>query len=176
MSAVARLAPQGAQRWMLDVQVQGEEEEEEEEGEEEVKRERGTERQAGQRRRWREGREDGDGGLEVQFCVFGIALVSFVNRGEAEKGGLGGEEATTYTTNNPPAPPTIAHQIPRAGRHFARDEMSRFAQYVPFPPRRLARSSGLIGVAAFVLAPESLLHEAGAVLQQIGADLTACAR
>ncbi len=91
MSAVARLAPQGAQRWMLDVQLQGEEEEEREEEGEEVRRGRGTERQAGQRRRWREGREDGEGGLEVQFCVFGIASVSFVDGGEAEKGGGWGE-------------------------------------------------------------------------------------
>lgn len=59
MSAVARLAPQGAQRWMLVVQAQGEE----------VRRERGAERQEGQRRRWREGRDEGGGGLDVQFCA-----------------------------------------------------------------------------------------------------------
>lgn len=62
MSAVARLAPQGAQRWMLVVQAQGEEAEE-------VRRERGPERQEGQRRRWREGRDEGGGGLDVQFCT-----------------------------------------------------------------------------------------------------------
>lgn len=62
MSAVARLAPQGAQRWMLVVQEQGE-------GLEEVRREREAERQVGQRRRWREGRCAGDGGLDVQFYV-----------------------------------------------------------------------------------------------------------
>lgn len=48
---------------MLFVQVQGE-------GlgpEEERRRESGAERQAGQRRRWREGRDEGGGGLEVQF-------------------------------------------------------------------------------------------------------------
>ncbi len=58
MSAVARVAPQGAQRWMLRGQAQGEEE---------GRMESGAERQAGQRRRWREGREEGGGGLEVQF-------------------------------------------------------------------------------------------------------------
>ena len=31
--------------------------------------ESGTERQAGQRRRWRDGRDERDGGLQVQFCV-----------------------------------------------------------------------------------------------------------
>lgn len=70
MSAVARPAPQGPQRWMLDVQVQGEE------VEEEVRRESGAERQVGQRRRWREGRCEGGGGLHVQFCVcFGGQLL-----------------------------------------------------------------------------------------------------
>lgn len=71
MSAVARLAPQGAQRWMLVVQVQGEELEE-------ARRESGAERQVGQRRRWREGRCEWGGGLDVQFCVreFLISLCS----------------------------------------------------------------------------------------------------
>lgn len=64
MSAVARLAPQGAQRWMLDGQAQGEELEFEA-----VRRESGAERQAEQRRRWREGRDEGGGGLHVQFCT-----------------------------------------------------------------------------------------------------------
>ena len=62
MSAVAREAPHGAQRWMLVVQLQGE-------GVDEVRREAGAERQAGQRRRWREGRDEGGGGLDVQFCT-----------------------------------------------------------------------------------------------------------
>ena len=30
---------------------------------------RGAERQAGQRRRWRDGRDEEDGGLQVQFCM-----------------------------------------------------------------------------------------------------------
>lgn len=62
MSAVARLAPQGAQRWMQVEQVQGEESDGD-------NRERGAERQAGQRRRWREGRDEGGGGFDVQFYV-----------------------------------------------------------------------------------------------------------
>ena len=33
-----------------------------------VRAERGTERQVGHRRRWREGRCEGEGGLSVQFC------------------------------------------------------------------------------------------------------------
>lgn len=61
MSAVAREAPQGAQRWMQVGQVQGCRLEG-------ARRESGAERQVGQRRRWREGRDDGGGGLEVQFC------------------------------------------------------------------------------------------------------------
>ena len=80
---------------------------------------------------------------------------------------------STYTANNPTAPPTVADQIPRTSRHFAGDQMSRFACYVPFLPRLLA--FGRLVVAEFILAAERLLHEAGAVLQQVGADLTACA-
>lgn len=67
MSAVAREAPQGAQRCMQVVQVQGE-------GEGWTRRERGAERQVGQRRRWREGRDDRGGGFDVQFCGWFVSL------------------------------------------------------------------------------------------------------
>ena len=96
-----------------------------------AKQERGTERQAVQRRRWREGRCEVEGGLRVQFCILRRCEVSgrcesvtllFVSR-QPEMG--------TYTTDDAPAASTIADQIPSAGRHLARDQVSRFAQYVP---------------------------------------------
>lgn len=49
--------------------------------------------------------------------------------------------------------------------------MARFAEYVPFLPRLLA--GGRLGVADLILAAERLLHEAIAVLQEVGADLAA---
>ena len=107
VSAVAREAPQGAQRWMLVVQVQGDELEE-------VRRERGAERQVGQRRRWREGRCEGGGGLDVQFYlhVDGQLWAGPMKRRLRRDGGR--KEGRTYTTDNPSTPPTIADQIPRA--------------------------------------------------------------
>lgn len=52
--------------------------------------------------------------------------------------------------------------------------MPCFAQYVPFLPRLLV--FGRLGIAALILAAERLLHEAVAVLQQVGADLAAGTR
>ena len=77
----------------------------------------------------------------------------------------------TYATDDPPAPPALADEIPRARGHFSGDEMSGFASNVPFLPWLLV--PGGFGVAALVLAAERLLHEAGAVLQEVGADLAA---
>ena len=45
---------------------------------------------------------------------------------------------------------------------------------MPFLPRLLAVDG--LDIVAFILAAESLLQEAIAVLQNVGADLTACAR
>ena len=84
-----------------------------------------------------------------------------------------GEKCRTYATDDPPAPPTIADQIPCTSRDFTPDEMAGFAEYVPFPAQILAFDG--IGVAELVSAAESLLHEAIAVLQEICADLAACA-
>lgn len=85
----------------------------------------------------------------------------------------GGGKCKTYATDDPPAPPTIADQIPRTSRHFTRDEMSGFAKYVPFPAQLLAFEG--TGVTELVFAAECLLHEAIAVLQDVSADLAACA-
>ena len=55
--------------------------------------------------------------------------------------------------------------------------MSRLAQNMPLVPRQPFCPGHQLGlVVALVLAPERLPHEAGAVLQQIGADLAAGAR
>lgn len=95
MSSVALLAPQGPQRWMVEAQVQG------------VwagalwlvRVSKGAARQVGQRRRWREGRRDREGGLCVQFYIrqisWGIEALM-----------LGG---FTNPTDNPSAPPTSCH-------------------------------------------------------------------
>ena len=106
VSAVAIEAPQGAQRWMLVVQVQGEELEE-------ARRETGAEMQVGQRRRWREGRCEGGGVLYVQFYIHvdGQLWAGAMERRIRRDGGR--KQERTYATDNPSTPPTIADQIPR---------------------------------------------------------------
>ena len=49
--------------------------------------------------------------------------------------------------------------------------MTGFASYVPFLSRLLAVDG--LGIVALILAAEGLLHEAIAVLQNVGADLAA---
>ena len=109
---------------MLDVQVQGEELEFEER-----RMLRGAERQAEQRRRWREGRDEEDGGLHVQFCMsavqYGPTLASIDNL-SWEKRDLELIGTGTYTTDNPSAPSTITDQVSRTCRHFTRDKMTGF--------------------------------------------------
>lgn len=74
----------------------------------------GALRQAGQRRRRREGRAEGDGGLSVQFCG---EKNDFGNRERHNKRGGGRRglrEEHTYPANHPFAPTALAHHVPRA--------------------------------------------------------------
>lgn len=93
------------------MQVQGEELE--------LKRERGPERQVEQRRRRREGRCEGGGGLHVQFYT--NSSLRLASEGATDRRGMiegtkkrGRGGGRTNTTNNPSTSATIADQIPGA--------------------------------------------------------------
>lgn len=75
-----------------------------------VGRRRGSDalRQAGQRRRRREGRAEGDGGLSVQFCGEKYDV------GKRERHDQRLREEHTYPANHPFAPTALAHHVPRA--------------------------------------------------------------
>ena len=81
------------------------------------------------------------------------------------------KERNTYPAHHPATPPTLLHQVSRAFADFPADEVAGFAEDMPFLPRGL---HGLEVLAdGFMFAAEGLLDEPVAVLEQVGADLSA---
>lgn len=81
---------------------------------------------------------------------------------------------TAYAADYTPTTATIADEVTGAGGDLARHEVARFAENVPFGSfGGLSWKVG--GGFGFVFTAESLLDQAGAVLEEVDSNLATCA-
>ena len=83
------------------------------------------------------------------------------------------ERGQQYPADHPTTPSTSPHQIPRASSYLPTDQMPRLPQNMPLLPLGFqGRETEVFGLC-FVFAAEGGLQEAGAVLEEVVANLAA---
>ena len=141
-------------------------------GDWEVSWERGAARQVEQRRRWRLGRLDEEGGLIVQFW----RDISSDRIGILRSGCSGGVRARTYSADDPATAPAIANHISCTCPYFtARETADCGAAIYRNLPCTLVRTP-CCRAADVVFAAKRLCYQLPTVLEEIGTNLTAGSR